>query len=180
MDGNVSTPSGLDLVERFVNTLEIDEDRDDIATPESLRAWLRDQGLPSGAPSPDGVRRARAVREALRALMLAHNGHPVDPDAAATLNHAAARAPMKIVFARDGRAELAPAADGVDAALGQILAVVERAQAEGTWQRMKACGADGCRWAYYDRSRNRSRHWCSMETCGNRAKARAYRARTGD
>jgi predicted RNA-binding Zn ribbon-like protein len=42
---------------------------------------------------------------------------------------------------------------------------------------MKACRAEDCRWAFYDRSRNRSRAWCSMRECGNRAKARSYRAR---
>ena len=34
----------------------------------------------------------------------------------------------------------------------------------------------GCGWLFLDTSRNRSRRWCSMETCGNRAKAmRHYR-----
>jgi predicted RNA-binding Zn ribbon-like protein len=32
-------------------------------------------------------------------------------------------------------------------------------------------------WVFYDRSRNRSRHWCSMGVCGNRAKTRTYRAK---
>jgi predicted RNA-binding Zn ribbon-like protein len=48
---------------------------------------------------------------------------------------------------------------------------------DGTWDRMKACRADDCEWAFYDSSRNRSGTWCSMEVCGNRAKARAFRAR---
>ncbi|MEO8517650.1 MAG: CGNR zinc finger domain-containing protein [Dermatophilaceae bacterium] len=39
------------------------------------------------------------------------------------------------------------------------------------------CPADGCRWGFNDTSRNRSRQWCSMEVCGNRAKARAHRGR---
>jgi len=56
---------------------------------------------------------------------------------------------------------------------------VERAQADGTWDRMKACAADTCRWAFYDHSRNRSRQWCDMAVCGNRAKARTYRKRAG-
>jgi predicted RNA-binding Zn ribbon-like protein len=51
--------------------------------------------------------------------------------------------------------------------------------ADGTWSRLKACRAADCRWAFYDRARNHSRHWCSMEVCGNRTKARAYRARHG-
>jgi len=45
------------------------------------------------------------------------------------------------------------------------------------WARLKVCRAEDCRWAFYDASRNHSRTWCSMSDCGNRAKARAYRAR---
>jgi predicted RNA-binding Zn ribbon-like protein len=49
---------------------------------------------------------------------------------------------------------------------------------DGTWARVKACRAEDCRWAFYDFSRNRSGTWCDMAVCGNRAKVRAYRART--
>jgi predicted RNA-binding Zn ribbon-like protein len=61
--------------------------------------------------------------------------------------------------------------------LARLAAIVARSQAEGTWPRMKACPNDSCHWAFYDRSRNRSRTWCTMSVCGNRAKARSYRAR---
>jgi predicted RNA-binding Zn ribbon-like protein len=179
MAENVSTPQGLDLLAGFINTGD-PEGRDEIDTPEALRGWLRDHGLPSGAASPGDVRRAHAVREALRALLVAHNGGDLSPDAVETCNAAARRAPLHVVLGEDGAARLEPLAKGVDAALGRLLAIVERAQAEGTWERMKACAADDCRWAYYDRSRNRSRHWCDMASCGNRAKARTYRSRTDD
>lgn len=33
---------------------------------------------------------------------------------------------------------------------------------------------DGCGFAFFDTSRNRSRRWCSMEDCGNRAKAQRH------
>jgi predicted RNA-binding Zn ribbon-like protein len=46
--------------------------------------------------------------------------------------------------------------------------------------RVRECAASSCTWLFVDRSRNRSRRWCSMETCGNRAKAhRHYRRRSG-
>ena len=64
-----------------------------------------------------------------------------------------------------------------DDAVGQVLAIVAVAAADGTWERLKACPADDCHWAFYDFSRNHSRTWCTMSTCGNRAKARTYRAR---
>ena len=44
--------------------------------------------------------------------------------------------------------------------------------------RLGACSPpDGCGWLYFDTSKNRSRRWCSMETCGNSAKARRHYAR---
>lgn len=41
--------------------------------------------------------------------------------------------------------------------------------------RLGQCADDrGCGWLFIDTSRNRSRRWCSMESCGNRAKARRH------
>ena len=114
-----------------------------------------------------------ALREALRALLVDKR----DPAAIAALDRMARDAHLVVSFERDGSARLTPAGDGVDALVASLLAIVARAQADGTWSRMKACRADDCRWAFYDRSRNRSRTWCSMRECGNRAKARSYRAR---
>lgn len=107
-----------------------------------------------------------AFREALRALLADKR----DPDAIAALNAATARVTVR--FDPDGTARL----EGEDL-VASLLAIIARAQADGTWERMKACRAEDCRWAFYDRSRNRSRAWCSMRECGNRAKARSYRAR---
>ena len=59
-----------------------------------------------------------------------------------------------------------------------MLAIVAAAQAEGTWERLKSCPASDCRWAFYDKSRNRSAVWCNMAVCGNRAKVRSYRERS--
>lgn len=45
--------------------------------------------------------------------------------------------------------------------------------------RVGECADDrGCGWLFYDGSRNRSRRWCGMENCGNRAKARRHYQRT--
>jgi predicted RNA-binding Zn ribbon-like protein len=44
--------------------------------------------------------------------------------------------------------------------------------AEGPLDRLKRCA--GCRWLFLDASKNRSRHWCSMEVCGTNAKKRRY------
>ena len=65
----------------------------------------------------------------------------------------------------------------VDELISQMLGIVYRAQAESKWERLKICASDECRWAFYDRSKNRGGTWCQMETCGNRINNRAYRGR---
>ena len=44
--------------------------------------------------------------------------------------------------------------------------------------RLGECADDrGCGFLFYDTSRNRSRRWCSMDSCGNRAKAMRHYGR---
>jgi predicted RNA-binding Zn ribbon-like protein len=175
--GQQLAPGELELVRSFVNTTDIEEGTDELAGPEELSRWLGEHGLPGGQLSEDDRRRAIEVREALRALLLANNGEPLEQTAIETLNRAAEDAGMVVRFDSEGRAALSPSRGGIDAALGSILAIVHRSMAEGTWRRLKACQSDTCQWAFYDHSKNRSGTWCSMAVCGNRAKARAYRHR---
>lgn len=44
--------------------------------------------------------------------------------------------------------------------------------------RLKICCDDHCGWIFLDMSKNRSRRWCSMKECGNRAKARQHYHKT--
>ncbi|HWO59353.1 MAG TPA: CGNR zinc finger domain-containing protein, partial [Umezawaea sp.] len=62
-------------------------------------------------------------------------------------------------------------------ALGAVLAAAARVALLGSWERLKVCQAESCQAAFFDRSRNRSRTWCSMQVCGNREKARLWRER---
>ena len=41
-------------------------------------------------------------------------------------------------------------------------------------ERVRACAGENCSWLFMDTSRNRSRQWCDMQSCGNRAKAKRY------
>jgi predicted RNA-binding Zn ribbon-like protein len=171
-------PGELELVRAFVNTLEIDEAVDELSSPAALTAWLRAQGLlRGGAATRTDLANARRLREALRVLLLANNGVSVRKEAAVTINRAARRAGLGVRFEPEGTARVEPEARGIDGALGRLLAIVSAAMADGSWERLKACRAVDCRWAFYDRARNRSRHWCSMAVCGNRTKARTFRRR---
>jgi predicted RNA-binding Zn ribbon-like protein len=174
-----TAPGDLDLIRRLVNTYDVEDGSDDLADPEALRAWLLDAGLLDDGErvTGDDLRELVAIREALRKLLLANNGSPLDADAVETLNAAAARAELRARFDDDGAATLAPADRGVAGAIARLLAIALRAMADGTWPRLKACADHTCEVAFYDWSRNRSRTWCKMSVCGNRVKARTYRRR---
>jgi predicted RNA-binding Zn ribbon-like protein len=47
----------------------------------------------------------------------------------------------------------------------------------GDLSRVRMCAAHDCAWLFLDTSRNRSRRWCSMQSCGNRAKVQQFRER---
>ena len=148
--------------------------------PTSCRTGWRSTTSPTRARSfsHDDLARAVAVREALRALLLANTGDALDPAAPATLTAAADRAQLTVAVDEHGHAHVEPRAAGIDRVFGRLLGIVARAQADGSWERMKACPWHTCHVAFYDHSRNRSRTWCSMEVCGNRAKAQTYRRRS--
>jgi predicted RNA-binding Zn ribbon-like protein len=168
----------LQLLQRFVNTNDIEAERDEIGTPARLQAWLVDVGATGvGAVDAGALARAISIREGLRALGEANNEEPMDRDRLARLNAAAANLPLLATVPDAGAWRLEPAARGVDGFLARILAILLRSMADGSWSRMKACRNDDCHWLFYDHSRNRSGTWCTMAICGSRAKARAYRAR---
>ena len=173
------TITRLDLVRDFVNTADLETSVDRIATPDELAAWYSEEGLVDDLVEPSDAehRDALAVREAVRELLLANNGMEADTGAAgATLEKAGRKTRVGIHF-EGGKPTLAPEGDGAAGALGAIVAAVAELATTPEWPRLKACRDDHCRVAFYDKSRNRSRAWCSMEVCGNREKARSFRAR---
>jgi predicted RNA-binding Zn ribbon-like protein len=177
-------PHELELVIHFVNTLDVESGTDELASAAAVAEWLRErQLLADDAPAPGEQEREQAIRlrEALRTLMLAHNGaEAATGDALALLERTAREGRLGVRFNADGSVDLTPEADGFAAALARLLAPVARGIDDGSWRRVKACRAEDCRWAFYDRSRNRSGVWCEMAVCGNRTKVRAYRERSRD
>jgi predicted RNA-binding Zn ribbon-like protein len=67
---------------------------------------------------------------------------------------------------------------GNKAKLDWILNPVIRSAAEllisEEFKRIKKCADPICGWLFLDISRNRSRRWCDMRDCGNRAKASRF------
>jgi predicted RNA-binding Zn ribbon-like protein len=174
-------PGELEVVREFVNTLEIDGEarEEELRSPELLAGWLEGRGLlPGGEPlGEEDLRRALELREALRGMLLANNGVEVGKGPFETFDRLAAGAELSVRLGADRRPHLEPTTSGFEGAIGRLAAIVYESEVEGTWQRLKACHADDCLWAFYDASRNRSGTWCDMSSCGNRAKVRAYRER---
>jgi predicted RNA-binding Zn ribbon-like protein len=168
-----------DLVQDFVNSRELRPEAEAFATPEQLSDWLAERGLlePGARVTTAELAEAVRVREALRDVLSAKVGIEVDGGAAkAEIDAAARRAGLEVRF-DPTCPRVEPTARGVRGAVGRILVEVYDEMVDGVWERMKACKADDCRWAFLDTSKNRSRAWCSMESCGNRAKVHAYRRR---
>jgi predicted RNA-binding Zn ribbon-like protein len=152
-----AAPEPLREVQQFVNSVDVEHQLD------WLPDWLDERGLGGE------LERARALREALRALALANNGAAVDQPALELVNGAAARLPLQL--GPDGQLRVGEGRDALDA----VVAIALGAMLDGSWPRLKACR--NCCWSFYDYSPNRSATWCSMQLCGNRTKTRAYRSR---
>jgi predicted RNA-binding Zn ribbon-like protein len=174
-----TAPAPLRLVQRYINSVDLENGEDELTSPEALRAWLAERDLmgPDEPVSAADLDRALDVREGLRALLLANNGLPADAERVEQLDRAVARAGVRVRFRPGAPPSLEPEAGGVDGALARLMAIVAAAVEQGAWARLKACHRDPCFWAFYDNSKNRSGRWCRMEDCGNIEKARAFRER---
>jgi predicted RNA-binding Zn ribbon-like protein len=174
-----TAPEPLRLVQRFVNSVDLESGEDELSDPDALRAWLAERGLidPGEQLGAADLRRALDVREGLRALLKANGGLPLEAERVERLDRAAARAGVRVRFEPGAEPRLAAEGSGVDRALGTLLAIVAGAVEQGSWRRLKACSRDVCHWAFFDHSKNHSGRWCQMEVCGNIEKARAFRRR---
>jgi predicted RNA-binding Zn ribbon-like protein len=181
--GNTSpektAPGRLELVQRFVNSVDLETGEDELTSPDALRAWLAQRGLISRDERVTARDLARVVdvREGVRALLLENSGLEPDPEQIERLDDAVAGAGVRMRFRPGADPVLEPDTGGVDGAIGRLMAVVAGAVEGGEWARLKACHRDPCFWAFYDHSKNRSGRWCKMEACGNIEKARAFRER---
>ena len=167
----------IDLLVDFVNTRDVEEDTDSIADPAQLAEWIAER---AGEHLPEldaaDVQRVQGLRESLRGLMLANNGGEGARDLE-PIREAAERSRFRLAFDPEGGLALTPARADLSGFEASLLLALEHLQCHDAWPRLKACTDEGCQWAFYDSTRNRSRTWCSMDVCGNREKTRRYRSR---
>lgn len=210
MDGARLEPAGgadrLDLIGGqlcldFVNTVgahDTDQPEEHLRNYADLVAWSRHAGaltadearalLDAAARRPaeaaTALTRAVALREALYRLFsrIAAGAEPAEDDlASVNAALAAMLARSRLVPAAGGFTwAWAGPADALDRPLWPVLHSTADLLTTGELQRVRECAGEGCGWLFVDLSRNRSRRWCDMRDCGNRAKARRhYQRRAG-
>ena len=170
-------PGSVGLLQDFLNTADVESESDLVATPAALSAWLTAKGLLSRKRTLGAAEHARVLelRELLRDALEATTHRASARDAYAGLDELAGAVPLRIRFGDEARLE--PARPSEAPGVGPILATVYDALGDEAIGRLKVCRNEGCRWAFYDTSRNRSGVWCSMAICGNREKGRVFRRR---
>jgi predicted RNA-binding Zn ribbon-like protein len=154
-------PLSLDLVNTW--WVEGGVARDLFDDADGVRRWLAEHGYARGS----GVA-LREARAALRAV-LEHGDR--DP-----LNSLLARGVRTPVLGPDGPGEIVDVdpdwRPAWDAAVDHLRLLADRPD------RVRRCAHPSCVLYFHDTSRNGTRRWCSMEACGNRAKAGRHYART--
>lgn len=180
--------SGGTLCLDFANTVDhrpTDRARDLLETYADLAAWSRQAGiLPPreeralvgrARRAPDEalevLARARFLREALFVIFSRGTRSAVDD-----LRRALPTVYRRPALRSDSGYELVWEDDpkALDRMLGPVLRSAVELLTSKEVDRVRVCGADDCDWLFLDESRSRSRQWCDMAVCGNRAKARRF------
>ncbi|MBE3562050.1 MAG: ABATE domain-containing protein [Ktedonobacteraceae bacterium] len=189
--------SGGQLCLDFVNTVD---DRatsplDRLATYGDLVAWGQQAQILleatahrllelAGASPHEAsavLHQVREVREAIFRIFVAVTQEREPPgEDMQRINAQLAQAMEHARIIQDGQ-QFRWAWAGMGEALESVLWPVVRATADlltsDNLPLVRICAADDCRWLFLDTSKNHSRRWCSMSSCGNRAKARRHSIR---
>ncbi|WP_217590295.1 ABATE domain-containing protein [Burkholderia sp. GbtcB21] len=156
-------------------------------TMDDLLAWCREQaGVPAGLADrccvrggeegePAMLARALALREALYRLFHAQaERHEPQADDLALLGGFLAEASPRVALTRvDGGYawRIGDAGATLAGLLSPVLWSAIDLLGGARLAKVKRCANDACQWLFIDDSKNGSRRWCSMSSCGNRAKA---------
>jgi predicted RNA-binding Zn ribbon-like protein len=139
-----------------------------------MLAAQRDQARALGS-----LRRARRLREVLARVLVAAGGdaRPAARDVrlinaflAAALRHRR----LEVRGAAFAWSWASRESDAFDALLWPIVLAGADLLASDDRTQIRECRGEGCGWLFLDTSRNRRRRWCTMQSCGNRAKARRF------
>ena len=189
---------GKELALDFANTASgrgTPTHRDHLVRPEHVVAWARHSGVMTAADAEKALE-ALARQRRSAAKLLASALALRDLIYAVGTAVAAQRAPeekfVQLLTRMHGecvsRARLVPLAGTfvwtwnpaeapAEAILGPITLSALTLLTQADLSRIKQCAGDSCGWLFFDITKNKSRRWCEMEVCGNRAKQRRFHSR---
>jgi predicted RNA-binding Zn ribbon-like protein len=140
---------------------------------------LRREAEQRGAEAAYILERAIRLRETIYDIFsaIAHARDPQEADLSAlnaVLSETLPR--LRLLFTGETYVwEWTASADDLDRMLWPVVRSAAELLTSDRLSRVGQCEDDrGCGWLFVDHSRNRSRRWCDMEDCGNRAKAKRY------
>jgi predicted RNA-binding Zn ribbon-like protein len=151
-----------------------------VIKPEDAR-WLHGAIEADPRLAAQLLRRARALREDIYATgfeLAAGRPAPQAHIDAITQAHAACLADARLTLV-DGRYiwSWTVAKSPVAAVLGPVSLSALTTLAQADLSRVKQCQGEKCGWLFFDTTKNKSRRWCEMEVCGNRAKQKRHIAK---
>jgi predicted RNA-binding Zn ribbon-like protein len=163
----------------FVGSLRARRDESPIemlTSPARLDSWFDESGIVDARPGsrPTDVSRAITLREAIYSLVSSRMaGQPYDARSLSVVNDVASEPPVVPQLTGGGRRTEATPSQALSTVARDAIEILGGPDAS----LLKECSRPGCTQTYLDRSRGGRREWCAMETCGNKMKAAAYRAR---
>ncbi|MGH6941131.1 CGNR zinc finger domain-containing protein [Hypericibacter sp.] len=173
----------LDFVNSLVATNE-PAPRDSLLSPSDYRIWAGMAGIAVDPQASEPVElaalnRARELRESILQILTAMlDGKPTPVGAIEHLTEEAARSfRSRRLAPADGHLAWQRTYHDLDSVTDLLAAEAAELFSRAGPLPLKRCIDADCGWFFLDTSRNKSRHWCSMTDCGNRAKARRHRAR---
>lgn len=156
---------------------------DVLASDDDVALWLVKSGvLATATPRKGLLKTARALREMMRELVRKRGANKrLDlTELNAFLAHGRQEPVLVQNRAGDVRLEQRFATDTAEQMLMPVALAAAELLANGNFDLVRTCESDDCVLHFYDRTKSHRRRWCSMATCGNRAKVQMFRSRQRD
>ena len=162
------------------NDLVLWSQQADVLTEKEVQQIL-EKAARSPSEASSVLQRAVAIREAIFRIFkaVAEDESPEDEDlvalsaAVADAQHHAQIVPKAAGFIWDWTGK----AGDLDCMLWPVVQSAADFLTSDELDTVRVCASDSCNWLFIDTSKNHSRRWCNMKSCGNREKARRFYTR---
>lgn len=179
----------------FANTIHdrrAEDKEEELHAISDVLLWAKEAGLLSVADhgrlathyrrdpraSAAALAKAVTIRDLLVSIFAGlANGRSISSQRFFELNSALEEVPGFLSVRKDSdriAMQWTSAHEGLQRVFFKVLTSAADLLASDRLMRLRECASNDCTWLFVDESRNRSRRWCDMSTCGNRMKARRH------